>query len=182
MWNWGRRGSINKRLGTLYCFSRGIVEAAEGCRKMLQAKQGNKGFQKLPSFSKSCFICARRKKLWGGLSLITTSFFITEQRELVGECCWCDPLAVCVCVPQGGLSKELCAPGAGAGTSEQVSHLDRGSCWPGAAEDLSLVTGTGTGCQLCPVGSQLVWNVLVFAAKWSSIPSQVLHGKPELCG
>lgn len=43
---------------------------------MLQAKWGDKGFQKLPAFSKSFFICAGRKTLTGGLSVITTFFLL----------------------------------------------------------------------------------------------------------
>lgn len=47
---------------------------------MLQAKWGDKGFQKLHTFSKSLFICAGRRKLPGGLSIITTLFCKREKR------------------------------------------------------------------------------------------------------
>jgi len=86
-----------KTVGIFRCFFRGIVEAAESCGKVLQAKCGDKSFQKLPAFSKSFFICAERKKLPGGLSIISTFFFLkTEQRELVNKCSLQDPLRLCV--------------------------------------------------------------------------------------
>lgn len=142
---------------------------------MLQVNGGDKCFQKLPSFSKSCFICAGRQKLLGGLSLITTSFFTREERGAVHEC-WCDP-EQCVCPRQGWLCCRC--SWSTAGSSEQVSHLHR-------AQGL-LALGQ---CQLSPVGSQPVGNVLVHSAKRSykydhtNMITQTLpgcFGRAELC-
>lgn len=97
--------------------------------------EGIKSSKNLPVLARaSLSVLEGRKKLLEGLSLITTSF-LTEEGELVDECCWRDPLSGWV--RSSVLQVQLLLWQ----VIQSGSHTWRGA----AAEDLPLVTAAGTG-------------------------------------